>query len=189
MREERERERRRGEGVEEERKIAEEEEGKRKEGQGGEVGDGGGEGTLHLLHCIILQISEVSDIPVERVEFAKVCGKRCAHLCSPTWLTRVATSHVPRVMDHFRVRCQSWRWRMNWSGTPASPQSAPCPSPSTMMELSFTTSEMMSLCVRLKCLSHLLLLCLRLAASAGLPDKFSTHEIFNKLVTCFNLDR
>ena len=81
-----ERGRRRGEGVEEERKIAEEKEEKRKEGQGVEVGDGGGEGTLHLLHCIILQISEVSDIPVERVEFAKVCGKRCAHLCSPRGL-------------------------------------------------------------------------------------------------------
>ena len=53
---------------------------------GGEVGDGGGEGTLHLLHCIISQISEVSDIPVKRVEFAKVCEERCAHLCSPRGL-------------------------------------------------------------------------------------------------------
>ena len=44
---------RRGQGVEEERKIVGEEEGKRKGGlKGGEVGDGGGSGTLHLLHCI-----------------------------------------------------------------------------------------------------------------------------------------
>ena len=60
--------------------------GRRAKGERWEMEEG--RGTWHLLHCIISQISEVSDIPVERVEFAKVCGKRCAHahLCSPRGL-------------------------------------------------------------------------------------------------------
>ena len=130
----------------------EESRGRRKEersAEGGEVGDGEGEGghctCYTALHSVISQISEVSEIPVERVEFAKVCEDRCDPPVHPTWLTRVATSHVPRVTDHSQVRCRSWRWRMSWSGTPASLQSAPCPSPSTMMELSSTTSKMMKL--------------------------------------------
>ena len=50
-------------------------------------------GRITAIHIVNLQISEVSEIPVERVEFAKVCEDNCDRLCSqhgsPVWLPLV----------------------------------------------------------------------------------------------------
>lgn len=82
---------------------------------------------LNVIHSLFLQLSEMSDIPLENLEFAKVraslATKRLLRLFLSTWsfyseliFHLLISNH--RVEERFLVTYPCWRFTRTWTGIP-----------------------------------------------------------------------
>lgn len=81
---------------------------------------------LIVINSLLLQLSEMSDIPLENLEFAKVCALLSTEwlirfflstLVNISWLIHQLLISLCRVKERFLVTYLCWRFIRTWTGT------------------------------------------------------------------------